>query len=277
MSRQLDSTSILDIRTATTSLHKLLLNPHYRTLFTTAPNNGLERLDRIIAAHIQPNMFQLLYEVIRTAWLALYDKDAAGRASAAALIPSLVSVLRAIQKEKVRRVALAALRNLLVSADARRKMVSCQLHRLVDTLRQSKWGDPEIEDDLAVLADRLGAEVLEMSSWDMYRAEVTSGVLLWSPVHHSEKFWKENVSHFEDENWEVLGKICEIVRAGKDPLALAIAAHDLGEFVRYHPRGKVILQEASVKVDLMKLLVNENPEVRKNALFALQKIMANKT
>lgn len=166
---------------------------------------------------------------------------------------------------------------MLVSADNRRKMVSCQLHRLVDTLKQSKWGDPEIEDDLAVIADRLSEEVLEMSSWDMYRAEIMSGVLLWSPVHLSEKFWKENVTHFEDENWEVLGKLCEIVRTGKDSLTLSIAAHDLGEFVRYHPRGKIMLQEASVKVDLMKLLVNENPDVRKNALFALQKIMANKT
>lgn len=276
MVRQLESSTLLDVRTAVKALQKLLLVTNYRSLFNNARNSGLDRLQRIAEANLHPSKFQILYEVCCCVWLALYDKEAAAR-PAGALVATLVSAIRSIQKEKVRRVCLAALRNLLVDAENRRKMVSCQLHRLVDTLRQSKWGDPEIEDDLNVIADRLGAEVLEMSSWDMYRSEVLSGILLWSPVHQSEKFWRENVTHFEDENWEVLGKLCEIVRTGKDPLALSIAAHDLGEFVRYHPRGKQILQETGVKVDLMKLLVNENPDVRKNALFALQKIMANKT
>lgn len=37
-----------------------------------------------------------------------------------------------------------------------------------------------------------------------------------------------------------------------------------------------VLAEFDFKVDLMKLLMHQDADVRKNALFSLQKIMANK-
>ena len=44
----------------------------------------------------------------------------------------------------------------------------------------------------------------------MYKAEVLSGNLEWSPVHKNEKFWRENIMRFEDSNFQVLGVLCDV-------------------------------------------------------------------
>ena len=45
------------------------------------------------------------------------------------------------------------------------------------------------------------------SSFELYREEVMSGNLVWSLVHRSEKFWRENVGRFEENNFKVLGYV----------------------------------------------------------------------
>jgi len=42
------------------------------------------------------------------------------------------------------------------------------------------------------------------SSFDEYSTELRSGRLEWSPVHKSEKFWRENVMNLNDKNYELL-------------------------------------------------------------------------
>lgn len=306
MCSQLQREAALDVRVAVNALQRILLVAPLRDAFARreAPgHDGLALLVRIADANLAPSHFQLLYEVCCCCWLCLYCRDVAEHPPAG-LVETLIAAIRQVQKEKVRRVCLAALRSLLVSRDNRQRMVACQLHRLVSTLRghkvrsfffspshfpsplffpahvstpfSKKWGDPEIEDDLTAIEDQLTQEVQAMSSWDMYRSEVISGVLEWSPVHKSERFWRENVNQFEENNWAVLSRLRELVRTSKDKQVLSVACYDLGEFVRFHPRGRTLLNQANVKVDLMQLLLHEDADVRKNALFSLQKIMANK-
>jgi hypothetical protein len=76
------------------------------------------------------------------------------------------------------------------------------------------------------------------SSFELYKEEVMSGNLVWSLVHRSEKFWRENVGRFEENNFKVLGVLLELIRSSNNPQVLAIACYDLGEFVRFHPRGR---------------------------------------
>ncbi|CAG8776842.1 3782_t:CDS:2, partial [Acaulospora morrowiae] len=59
-----------------------------------------------------------------------------------------------------------------------------------------------------------------------------------------------------------------------DPLVLAVAAHDLGQYVKYYPNGKKFLQEIGAKQQIMELMTHEDPEVRYHALIAVQKYMA---
>jgi len=47
----------------------------------------------------------------------------------------------------------------------------------------------------------------------------------------------------------------------------------VGQFTRFHPRGKQIIQQLDVKTLLMKLLTHLDEDVRREALTALQKLM----
>ncbi|KAL1241260.1 V-type proton ATPase subunit [Trichinella pseudospiralis] len=115
--------------------------------------------------------------------------------------------------------------------------------------------DQEFTEDMEFLADRLQSSVQDLSSFDEYLTEVKSGRLQWSPVHKSEKFWKENTQRFNEKNFEVLSKILiKILEVGDDPLILCVAAHDLGEYVRHYPRGKTVIEQLNGKT--MKIMVH---------------------
>lgn len=43
-----------------------------------------------------------------------------------------------------------------------------------------------------------------ISSFDEYSSELKSGRLEWSPVHKSEKFWRENAVRLNEKNYELL-------------------------------------------------------------------------
>jgi len=272
--QELDSRELLNVMIVVGVLRKLLVNAKFRDQFGPS---GLPLLQKIAATNIDPLKFQLLYEVCVCVWLCLYNKTLAAM-PAPQLIATLTNVARQITKEKVRRMSIASLRNLSISRENRHTMIACRVDKLVASLLSQKLTDEEYADDLRALDTVLADEVNEMSSWDMYRTEVLSGQLNWSPVHHSERFWREYVQLFEENKWEILRKLRDILLSpNSDPVCLCVCCFDIGEFARFHPRGKQVLGEFDFKVDLMKLLTtSSNAEVRKNALFSLQKIMSNK-
>lgn len=61
-----------------------------------------------------------------------------------------------------------------------------------------------------------------------------------------------------------------------DPKTVAVALFDLGEFVRFYPNGKHIVKRLGAKKVAMKLMTHENPEVQKQALQCISKMMVNK-
>lgn len=106
----------------------------------------------------------------------------------------------------------------------------------------------------------------------MYKKEILSGNLEWSPVHRSEKFWRENAHRFEEDNHKLLLVLKDLV-SKSSPQLQSIACFDIGEFARHHPRGKIIIQKLGIKLPLMNLMEDADPDVRKNALLAVQKLM----
>jgi V-type H+-transporting ATPase subunit H len=62
--------------------------------------------------------------------------------------------------------------------------------------------------------------------------------LEWSPVHRSEKFWRENADRLNEKNYELLKILIHLLESSQDPLILSVASFDLGEYVRHYPRGK---------------------------------------
>lgn len=58
----------------------------------------------------------------------------------------------------------------------------------------------------------------------------------WSFLH-SNKFWHQNVMHFEENEFLAVKKLAMLLRS-QDLVTSAVACFDLGEFARLHPMGK---------------------------------------
>lgn len=86
-----------------------------------------------------------------------------------------------------------------------------------------------------------------MSSFDEYVNEVKMGRLEWSPVHSSEKFWRENAEKLNEKNYELLKMLITLLES-EDPLIVTVAAHDLGEYVRHYPRGKQYVSQIYILI-----------------------------
>ena len=94
-------------------------------------------------------------------------------------------------------------------------------------------------------------------TYDEYVSELASGHLSWSPVHESESFWKENAAKLNEKDYKQLrygfarwiissiahlpyhsSVLVNVLLASQDPTVLAVAAHDLGKYVKYSVSGK---------------------------------------
>lgn len=154
-------------------------------------------------------------------------------------------------------------------------MVQCKVLKQLELLEARKFDDPDIVDDLEFLNEKLQESVQDLSSFDEYTSEVKSGRLEWSPVHKNEKFWRENAIRLNENNYSLLKMLVRLLESSKDPLILSVAAHDLGEYVRHYPRGKVVIEQLGGKQMVMQYLSHEDPNVRFEALIAVQKLMVH--
>lgn len=84
-----------------------------------------------------------------------------------------------------------------------------------------------------------------LTSFEKYEKEIDSDNLEWGPIH-SEKFWKENVKRFEDKDFLIIKKLIKLLESDNEK-NVAIACYDLGEFCRFHPFGKNVLENCNGK------------------------------
>lgn len=192
----------------------------------------------------------------------------------AAVPRRLTNVLREVSAEKVVRISLSTLRNILkMSPTLRKEMVGAGLVGALQSLCLRRWNDEDIRDDLGVLAEALENELASMSNFDVYRAEVLSGALEWTPAHRDEMFWRENVEKLERSQQEVLRCLVRLLHESYDGTVLAVACNDLAQFIKFHPRGRAIAQSLGVKSRLMELMVKGEGDVRRYALNCVQVLM----
>jgi len=215
---------------------------------------------------------QMLYKVLFSLWSMSYSSDASYVmvTSKLGLVPKLVDIVKTVQKEKVVRLGIATLKNLLNTATASADMVGAGMIKVLEHLQQRKWADEDIVVDLEALAAALHVNLQSMSSWDVYVKEVSSGRLEWSPSHKSENFWKDNYRSFEAHDNAVIKQLIGLL-ASEDPQTLAVACHDIAEFIKIHPEGRRLM--APAKPAAMKLLTFQDPDVQKYALTAVQRLM----
>jgi len=120
----------------------------------------------------------------------------------------------------------------------------------------------------------LSKDITELSSFEMYEKEVSSGHLQWSAVH-TEKFWRENFQKFDKDTFKQIRSLISLLSMVEDKTTLEVICYDLGEFARFHPNGKKVIQKLDGKTKLMSKLSHASPEVAKQALLAVQKLMVN--
>uniref|UniRef100_A0A452EVG0 V-type proton ATPase subunit H n=1 Tax=Capra hircus TaxID=9925 RepID=A0A452EVG0_CAPHI len=224
--------------------------------------------------------FQLQYQMIFSVWLLAFSPQMCEHLRRYNIIPVLSDILQESVKEKVTRIILAAFRNFLEKSTERETrqeyalaMIQCKVLKQLENLEQQKYDDEDISEDIKFLLEKLGESVQDLSSFDEYSSELKSGRLEWSPVHKSEKFWRENAARLNEKNYELLKILTKLLEVSDDPQVLAVAAHDVGEYVRHYPRGKRVIEQLGGKQLVMNHMHHEDQQVRYNALLAVQKLM----
>jgi len=235
----------------------------------------LERLIQLIKR--DPNNMQLLYLVGFCFWLISYREECYSALQKNHVIKEFSAIIRISSREKVIRICFATLRNLLNKKGSEEHtfnedMIGCSLHKTVEGLLTKSWKDKDIEDDLKAVNNTLRQAIDVLSSFEVYQSEVMSGSLQWTPVH-TELFWRENINKFEQKNFMLIKQVLQILDESKDVTAAEVAAYDLGEFARFYPDGKRIIEQMGGKSKLMGLLNHDSPNVKKQALLAVQKLM----
>lgn len=278
--------------------------------------NILSYIPRLLTDMVSANtssILQLIYDTLLLTWLLSFEYEGTVQLQQSRMIPQLLRVLQRLQKEKCLRLALMVLWN-MVEAERRylhyvlhpasgewvdekvyllaqlregeaggrkgpvliAEMVGVGMQKTLAALKRRKYGDEDITVMLEELSTRLEESLETITTFSEYRGEVFSGALDWTPVHTSSKFWREHSLQMEANNYEVLNALGQIILETRDDRTLAVACHDLGETVRYHPTGRSLLSLPSmrgVKEKVIHLMSDSRPEVSKEALLCTQKIM----
>ncbi|SPO31233.1 related to vacuolar ATP synthase subunit H [Ustilago trichophora] len=221
---------------------------------------------------------QLIYQVVLCFWLLSFHKDIASELNVKlGLIPLLADVARNAVKEKVTRVTIATLRNLLAKAPLVNApvMLGSKCLQLSENLLSRKWSDEEIEDDLEYIRTELAERLKTMTTWDEYLSELTSGQLTFeSPVHELDDFWKENAAKFVEEDGKVLKQLVGVLKQSEDATTLAVACSDVGKFVHFFEQGKKRVSDLGAKARIMELMTHPDANVRYYALHTVAKLVS---
>jgi len=257
------------------AITNLLKADTFRGLVWAQP--GVGELIFHIVPKSQPPPY--LYKCVFAIWMLSFDAAITGELKEYGVIEKIKEILAVSRVEKVVRLCLTVLKNFLANKVLCEDIVEEGILEAVQQLEYEKWRDAELYDDIRDMAMKIANEVAEMSNFDRYERELQTGKLSWGFIHSS-KFWAENVLKFEQNDFRALKVLATLLLStATDATTLAVACHDIGEFVAMHPLGKKKVAQLQVKERVMQLMGSNDSnyrEVRREALLCCQKIMLNK-
>jgi len=259
-----------DILLMLRSIKDVLKNPE--TCLVFLKSGGLSSLKPYFSA-TNPTP-QSMYVAGFCIWLISFDKDCLSELKDWEVIPKIADILKLVIPEKVVRIVFATLVNLVGKLTFNEEMIAAGLLKTADALLARKWKDEDIVADIEPVKAKLDVAIIALSSFERYQAEVLSGHLEWSPVHNPQ-FWRENSTKFEEKSFAIIESLIKLLVVG-DELTIEVACYDIGEFARFHPDGKKFLQANNRKKFLMDKLSHKNPQIARQALTAVQKLMVTK-
>ncbi|CAK9162767.1 unnamed protein product [Ilex paraguariensis] len=188
------------IPTAINCLATLLKEPIVRSLFVQA--DGVKLLVPLISPASSQQSIQLLYETCLCVWLLSYYEPAIEYLATSRALPRLIDVVKVSTKEKVVRVVVLTLRNLLPKGTFGAQMVDVGLPQVVQSLKAQAWSDEDLLEVLNQLEEGLKDNIKKLSSFDKYKQEVLLSHLDWSPMHKDPTFWRDNITNFEENDFQ---------------------------------------------------------------------------
>jgi len=255
------------------SFSNLLLVPEMTKYFFL--EGGHNRLKDILHAH--PCNLQIMYYSFLTLWVLSFDEESQDRFSDPTwqVIPGVVNALRSISREKLSRIAFKLFKNISQWDKCIELMNDSDLMKVVESEQKKNLKDEQLKENLETLFNDLEMNYRIASSWEKYVKELETGTLKRGPCH-SERFWKSNAKKFEHNEFQYIKTLIHLLYSN-DSQTQAVACYDLGEFCRFSPYSRVILNqignEKSGKSKLMEMIKSDNAEVREEALLATQKMM----
>ena len=170
--------------------------------------------------------------------------------------------------------------------------VSCGLARVCDSLLAQQWDDPDVSAALRTCREGSAAAARRACSWPAYRAEVLGGRLAWGPAHEggggggggaggdAPNFWQANARRLEERDAEVLRSLVRLLGApSSDATTLAVACSDLARYADASAspeRSRALLASLGANAHATRLLAHPDPEVRRHALAAVQRIVLSR-
>ncbi|KAF8977479.1 H(+)-transporting V1 sector ATPase subunit H [Entomortierella lignicola] len=249
-------------------LESALRQRDLRPIYWNTPH-AVDALVKVLKS--DPYSPQMQYQVIYCFWILTFDKDIAEEINRKYdIIPTLVEIARSAIKEKVIRVIISTLRNLVEKAPEANlaAMAAARLLTFTENLSTRKWSDSEILEDVTYLKAELDQNFQNLTTFEVYEAELTSGRLTWSPPHQSDLFWTKNWRELKKENYALLRVLARLLSTATDTLVLSVVANDIGQYVKRDPSSKKFLQEIGVKQRIMELMSHPDQEVRYNSVNA---------
>ncbi|KAG6488953.1 hypothetical protein ZIOFF_050211 [Zingiber officinale] len=204
-------------------LANLPREPSMRVSFVQA--DGVNLLIPLISPASNQQSIQLLYETCLWIWFLSYYDAAVDYLATIRVLPRLVEVAKGSTKKKVVRVIVLTLHNLLPKPVCGAQMIDIGLSQVIQSLKAQPWSDEE----------------------------VLLGYPYWYPVHKDPGFWQENITNFEENDFQVLRVLVTILHTCTDAPVLAVACYDLSQFIQYHLAGRIIVSNLKAKDRMMKL------------------------
>lgn len=225
------------------SLMILLRDSTARIVF--ASSGGLKLLSVLLAN--SAGRAQLSYEVSFCLWTLTYCDQAVELFGTSSALSALIKKIMTAPREKVIRVILAALRNLLGKHNGtyNEVMIESGLLKYLNQMKERKWSDDDISVELNMIRDVLIREFKVLTTMERYEKELQTSQLNWGLLH-TDKFWQENYMAFESKNFATIKTLIELLESN-DPVTVAVALYDLGDFVRFYPNGRMIVKRLGAK------------------------------
>ena len=231
-------------------------------------------MEKILAVSVETPA--ALYKALFCIWVSSFNDEVLGKILAKradTLVALLTSTFTDCRVEKILRMALSVVKNLLASPSIAETLVESGILHAIQPLEYEKWRDSELYDEIRSAAGKIAHETTKHSNFDRYEKELATGQMRRGFIH-SEKFWLENFSNFERDNFAPVQRLINLL-GSSDPITQAVACHDLGEFARLHPSGKRMVAKLNGKNVVMSLMTSANRDVAKEALLCTQKLMLN--